>query len=793
MSRSRWSFEFPGSRARVAAGLCVLLALTVALPAGANGVPPPVNGNKKWKSQGPGPAIDGQSENAAPSNAISGAIHVVVAHPTNHKIAYIGAVNGGVWRTKNAHTASPSWKALTDDLPTSAIGALEFDPTDSQSKTLWAGVGRYSSFGRLGGNRVGLFKTTNEGNSWTSVTGGGILLGKNISGVAPRGSTIVIAVDTADAFTFGNIGIWRSTNGGAIFTQIGVGNGSATGLPGGVTHDLVGDRLNPSRLFTSVIFANAVGGLNGIYRSNDTGATWAKVSNAAIDALLVSGGAGGTSNVEFAVGKNDNVYAALVNAGRLSGLFRSGDGGTTWTAMDRPRTGPANVGIHPGAQGSIHLSIVADPTDHDVVYIGGDRQPFTLEEGLPFPPQFPNSIGAENFSGRLFRCDSALPAGSQCVPLTHVGTASNSSPHADSREMTFDAAGNLLEGDDGGVYRRTSPATSTGDWFSIVGDLQASEQHDLSYDTLAGVVFVGTQDNDDPHQDSPNSSDWFVLLSGDGGDTGVDNQTMGPGSSVRYDSAQGLQAFVRTFWDAGNNLLGFVFPPLTVVGGGAPFVGQFVTPVEVNAITKTRLAIGGANSVYESLDQGDTIREIGPGIVINGNGVDAVSYGGLGNADLLVVGAGDRVFIRNAAHPAPLTQVLTYPGTGTGRTVRDIVIDPASAGAIYLTNLIDVFRTLDGGSTWTNLTGNLQSFQPIALRAIEYVPRSAGPHTNDALVVSTFNGVFVAYESTGFTVWSPLGSDLPKAPIMDLYFDAGDDSLVAGTLGRGAWKLKMKD
>lgn len=790
MLKSSRSFEFPGGRVRLATGLCALFAVTAALllPAGAHGQPPPISPATAWTPQGPGPAVGGQTENVVPNDEISGAIHTVVAHPTNPKILYIGAVNGGVWRTQNAHSNNPNWKPLTDALATSAIGALELDPTDPTASTLWAGVGRFSSFGRLGGNRVGLYKTTDAGSTWTHVTGSGILVGKNISGVAPRGSTIVISVDTADAFTFGNIGIWRSIDGGTTFTQIGTGNGATTGLPGGVTHDLASDPTNPQRLFTSVIFANVVGGQNGVYRSTNTGANWTKVSNAAMDALLVSGGANGTSNVEFAVGLNSNVYAAFVNAGRLSGLFRSGDGGTTWTAMDRPLTGPNNVGIHPGAQGSIHLSILADRVSHNVVYLGGDRQPFRLEEGLSFPPQFPNSIGAQNFSGRLFRCDASLPAGTQCAPLTHVGTASNSSPHADSREMTFDAAGNLVEVDDGGVYRRTSPGSAAGDWLSLNGNLKVSEQHDASYDRRANTIFAGTQDNNDPHQDSP---DWFVLLSGDGGDTAVDTQTLAPNQSIRYDSAQGLQAFVRTFWNPANNLQAFVFPPLTVIGGGPAFVGQFVTPVELNAITPTRLVLGGANGVYESLDQGDTIRAIAPGIVINGTGVDAVSYGGLGNPDLLVVGSGDRLFIRTGAHPAPLTQVATYPGTGSGRTVRDIVIDPDNAGAIYLTNTTQVFKTLDGGATWTDISGNIQSFAPIALRAIAFVPRSDAGGTNDALVVSTFNGIYVAYESSGFTAWSPLGTGMPNVPILDLHFDAQHQLVVAGTLGRGAWKLGL--
>ena len=155
-----------------------------------------------------------------------------------------------------------------------------------------------------------------------------------------------------------------------------------------------------------------------------------------------------------------------------------------------------------------------------------------------------------------------------------------------------------------------------------------------------------------------------------------------------------------------------------------------------------------------------------------------------------MVGSGDRLFIRTAAHPAPLTQVLSYPGTGTGRTVRDIVIDPDNAGAIYLTNLTQVFKTLNGGTTWTDVSGNIQSFAPIALRAIAYVPRTNGSGTNDALVVSTFNGIYVAYESTGFTEWGPSGGTCRKCR-SSTCTTPRDGVLVAGTLGRGAWKLKV--
>ena len=320
--------------------------------------------------------------------------------------------------------------------------------------------------------------------------------------------------------------------------------------------------------------------------------------------------------------------------------------------------------------------------------------------------------------------------------------------------MTFDAAGNLIETDDGGIYRRTNPATAAGDWFSVIGDLQVTEMHDVSYDTLSDIAFVGTQDNDDPHQDTHEQAGVVrAALRRRRRHRGRQPDSRAPHTSIRYDSAQNLQAFVRTFWDHANDLLGFVFPDLAPLGGGPPCSGQFVTPVEINAVQPTRLIFGCANGIYETFDQGDTIRRIST-LVINGSGVDPVSYGGLGNPDLLVVGVTDRVFIRTAAHPAPLVQTATYPGTGTGRTVTDIVIDPDDANTFYLVNLTEVYRTLDGGATWTNVTGNLQSFAPIALRGDRLRPahHRTTPWWWAPSTASTWRT-----RASGFTVWSPSG------------------------------------
>jgi hypothetical protein len=740
-----------------------------------------------WVPQGPGPITQGQVEGIEDGEVV-GAIHTVAAHPFFPNVLYVGAVNGGVWLTLNATSRDPKWFRLTDGQASLSIGALEFDPTDPFRLTLVAGNGQFSSLGGLGGGLRGLLRTTNGGLSWTPIDGGGVLVDKNISGVAARGRTLVASVDFARPDDFDSIGIWRSTDGGATFQQIASGDGSATGLPGGVTHDLAGDPRRPQRLYTSVVFADFVGGRSGLYRSDDTGATWSKISTAEIDAFLASDR---IINVEFAVGRHQNVYVAIANDGRLAAVFRSGDGGTTWTSMDLPLTEEgAPVGIHPGRQADIHMSIAADPTNPNIVYIGGDRQPqFREPVGPPF--SFPNSIGARNFSGRLFRGDAARPAGSQWVHLTHSstlgapggGTASNSSPHADSREMAFDARGNLIEVDDGGIYKRTSPRTNQGDWVSLNGDLQTTEMHDVAYDSNANITLSGNQDTGTPFQLRSGRAKWEEFLQADGGDVLVDDVSI-PNVAVRYASFQNLFSFNRSFWSAANEFLSFQLAALLPLGTDPRPIGQFVTPLALNAVDGNRLIIGAANGVYETLDRGDTVSRIS---TIRANGVSAasVAYGAADNPDVVYVGSRAQVFIRNGPAPAPLQQSLSFPGPVNLR-VTDVLIHPADAETAFVLNLTSVYRTTDGGASWADVTGDLQGLNPVALRAAAYITGDSG----EALAVATENGVVFATAASGFTDWSRLGAGLPAVPVLDLDYDPADDVLIAGSLGRGAWKLR---
>jgi hypothetical protein len=96
-----------------------------------------------------------------------------------------------------------------------------------------------------------------------------------------------------------------------------------------------------------------------------------------------------------------------------------------------------------------------------------------------------------------------------------------------------------------------------------------------------------------------------------------------------------------------------------------------------------------------------------------------------------------------------------------------------------------VFRTTNAGESWTDISGNLWEFDGLAHRAVVFVAGTS----DDMLLVSTRSGVFVSFGSSGFKSWNKLGAGLSHAPAWDLDYDAADDVLLAGTLGRGAWTI----
>ncbi|MDE0193520.1 MAG: YCF48-related protein [Gammaproteobacteria bacterium] len=750
---------------------------------------PTINPNA-WQPQGPGAAgrpgglVDGQVENVEPNNAVIGAVHAVLAHPTDADILYIGATNGGVWKTTNARATNPDWTPLTDDMNALSIGAMEFDPNDPE--TILVGIGRYSSFYRAGSDRNGLYLTQDGGASWTKLDDP-VVLDMNISGLAIDGDRLVVAGNSFTVPT-GHRGVARSEDGGETWSVV----TEDDGLPGDGVFDMVVDPSNRDRLYASVIG-------NGIFRSDDGGTTWTHASehDEAIQAVMTHGF---NNNGEMAVAHDGRLYLAAMIGGQAQYIGHTDDQGGTWTAMDLPLTPESDgdiEGLNPrfkaGAQGYIHFSIRVDPAHADIVYVGGDRQ----------DSPFPNFIGAGNYTGRLFRGNASVEAtgdapSPQWEHLTHSafiaqipggGTANHSAPHADSREMVFDADGDLIQVDDGGIYRRTSPRENTGDWFSLNGNLQVTEMHDIAYDTLANVIVSGNQDVGNSQQSAGASLYWDTLTEGDGGDVVIDVREA-EGRSIRYLSHQYFARFTGHIYDASNERIGLLAPALLVNGAihlqdWDPNL-QFVQRFELNTVNPNRAVIG-ASSLYESYDQFETLEEafVPDRDADRFDQVRATAYGCPDNPGLLYVGHGSytdgaRVSVR-AGEPGDFVET-GYPG---GITV-ELLIDP-DCSAVYAIDANDVWMSNDTGATWEWVTENLVGV-PVRyrdLRNLEFVP--AGEIFADAAIAVAGRGGVQVMEVTSPGEWHDLGSGLPDAPVLDLDYDLDSRLLVAGTLGRGAW------
>ena len=206
---------------------------------------------------------------------------------------------------------------------------------------------------------------------------------------------------------------------------------------------------------------------------------------------------------------------------------------------------------------------------------------------------------------------------------------------------------------------------------------------------------------------------------------------------------------------------------------------QFYTPLEINANDPTRLLLGTVAGLSESLDQGNTA-SIVPGAAVTANSDAAMVYGHPDNAELIYVGAGTQVFVRTTAGGNLAATAGAFPGG----TVFGVAVDPADEDIVYAIGNASVFQSVDGGANWTNITGNITTDGAGTFRAIAYIPSATG----DRLAVGTNAGVLVSVAGS-LGNWFKAGNRLPNAPVWDLDYDATDDVLVAGTLGRGAWTV----
>src|SRR5688572_16722267 len=346
-----------------------------------------------------------------PTN-VGGRIADLVCHPTNLNIIYAGSASGGVFKTTDA---GATWIPLFDDESTLSIGSVAIDP--SNPETIWVGTGEPNGGGgsvTYGG--TGVFRSTNGGTTWTNM---GLAATRYIGRVLvdPQdGNTVFVAALGSQWSPDSDRGVYRTTDAGSSWQRV-LASTDSTGAV-----DLAIHPTNPNIVYAALWersraahFLDYGGPTSGIFRSTNGGDTWNELTTG-----LPSGDRGriGITLCESAPATLYAIYAES-NPGAFEGVFKSTNGGDSWV-----QTNDSALASMYSTFGWWFGNIRVAPNDPNRVYA----------LGLDFY-RTTNGGSSWSFAG--------------------------GSMHVDHHALDFAADARIYEGNDGGVYRSTTGTSWT--------------------------------------------------------------------------------------------------------------------------------------------------------------------------------------------------------------------------------------------------------------------------------------------------------------------------------------------
>ncbi|HEY3001655.1 MAG TPA: exo-alpha-sialidase, partial [Kribbellaceae bacterium] len=593
-------------------------------------------------------------QNLGPGN-IGGRVTDLAVDPAQADTVYAAAATGGVWKSTDAgRTFSRAW-APTDP---HSIGALTITP---------GGV---------------LFAGTGEAN--------------------PGGGSV----------TFPGNGIYRSADGGNTWTQSGLAGTDRIGR-------LAADPLNTNRVFAAAAGSLFVpGGSRGLYRTNDGGVSWQRV---------LAGANGTTGAVDVAIDPRDpnRVYATMWDHRRAptgreyggvgSGVYRSLDGGTTWTRLG---------GGLPAASSDLgRMGIAVSRSDPNRLYAiaadtSGDFSGFwTSTNGGDGWTRITNTSALASsqstfgwWFGRIWVDPAAAQhvfvAGVSMLESTDAGNTwrTSSSVHADQHALAWASGspGRVYLGNDGGVYRSQSNGSVNSNWakstvqpfnqfYTVAVSRQATDR-----------VLGGAQDNGSLR--SWNSPSWNSINGGDGTTTLID-----PSNHDKVYACSQYGACRRST-AGGSSMSSF--------GSTTSDRRGWLTPVVFDPSNPAIMYYGG-NRLNRSVNSAASWSPISPDLTHGDGSSDGYPFGTITavavaktNGAVIYAGTDDgRMWItRNTG--GSWTEITAGLPT---RWITSVAVDPTNANLAYVTvsgyrngdNGAHVWRTADGGSTWRDISGDL--------------------------------------------------------------------------------------
>ena len=647
--------------------------------------------------------FNGDWENLGPINVPSkgyeglGRVNAVAFHPTNPDIVYIGAPAGGCWKYD---ASSQEWFSTTDELPTLGVSSIVVDWNNPDN--IFIGTGDRDAGDAAG---MGVFKSSDGGVNWE--------LWNNGIGNTTVGRMIQHPIDYNVMYAASSAGIFKTFDAGENWTEIKNGN----------FKEILFKPGNP------VVLYAATGGT--FYRSIDNGDNWEQITN----------GLPGGSRAVIAVTSDDPeyVYCLLSNGDSYKGIYRSTNGGTSFTEMSTsPNIMSWGCNGGSGGQAWYDLDVAVDPTDKDVIYAGG------------------------------VNCFKSIDGGVSWDITSHWwGDCDVASVHADLHILEYNPVNNrLYAGNDGGIYYTENDGET---WPEITSGLPISQVYRIGQCKIEkDKVINGYQDNGSSTYFGNNN--WQTTGGGDGMECAFDHTDPAYGYHTVY-----YGAIYRKYNNGNQHQVGGNGVHGMTEGGG------WITPFCLHEGNSDIMFAGMKNIwVAEGVKSNNFTWK---NITNSGGGdIDVVEHSPV-NYDLFYYARNGQLYRSDNVmdeEPEWISLNSFLPGSGS---VFSVEAHPINEETVYITQSNEVYVSNDKGFTWSNISGSLPNINMNSLAA--YV------NSIDGIYVGSDAGVF--YREAGMDDWVMFGNGLPvDASIneIEIYHNPDnpeDDAIRAGTYGRGLW------
>ncbi|HEX9823650.1 MAG TPA: choice-of-anchor D domain-containing protein [Actinomycetota bacterium] len=351
---------------------------TMEMPVSADMIGAPGSGvqGAQWTQVGPGPIRVDADQIFMGTGPNAGEVLDLAIDPRNttDRIIYVATNDGGIWKSTDG---GASWEAKTDFLPSLSMGAVSLDP--SNPSIVYAGSGNnFDGSGGAGSSTgfsraAGLYRSVDMGETWTVLDPGAIFSGPQLGInriVLPAPGVLLLAT---------NGGVFRSVDGGTNFGDNAPMFDDGDPIINGNITDIDLDVTDPTR-----VYASRTG--TGILVSTDSGATFPLAGN--LFTALNGGPTSGLAYIALAQGVSDDqrMYATVGNP--WNGLYRSDDGGANWAKQDNGVVAPIGAddaaADNGGCQCGYDQTVGVDPQDADRVYIAFQELYLSTDGGATF-------------------------------------------------------------------------------------------------------------------------------------------------------------------------------------------------------------------------------------------------------------------------------------------------------------------------------------------------------------------------------------------------------------------------